>query len=185
MLFRLFTIVAVIALGVSTWILSNPATKPAVPGADKTAAPGYYLTNAILTDYDESGVPGTRIAAQRITQIGGGNEVEFSNVQVNYEAPNGQSWVMFADTAHVEPGGKVVDMNGNVRLQGVDSQHPGTAVIRTDTLSYDVARSIATTKSDIRLDYARDTLTARGLFVNLKERTVRLESNVNGRFFPK
>jgi hypothetical protein len=36
----------------------------------------------------------------------------------------------------------------------------------------------------VRIDFERHTLTARGLIANLKERSLRLESRVNGRFLP-
>ena len=51
MLFRFFTVVAVIALAVSTWILSSPARRLHAPVDAKEAdLPGYYLKNAVLTD---------------------------------------------------------------------------------------------------------------------------------------
>ncbi len=79
--------------------------------------PGYYLKNAVLTDYDVAGNPGIRIEAERIDQIAHGNEVALYNIRVLYQPPNGQPWVMVGDVAHVEPDGKVVDVTGNVRLQ--------------------------------------------------------------------
>ncbi len=91
---------------------------------------------------------------------------------------------MVGDVAHVEPGGKVIDVTGNVRLQGDAQGRQGAAVVRTDSLSYDVPDAIASTKSDVRIDFADHTLTAHGLNANLKERTMRLESKVNGRFHP-
>ena len=75
-------------------------------------------------------------------------------------------------------------MSGNVRLQGESSGHSPAAVVHTDTLTYDVSSSIASTKSDVRIDFGAHTLTAHGLVANLKERTMRLESKVNGRFQP-
>jgi LPS export ABC transporter protein LptC len=185
MLFRVFTVLAVVALVVSTWILTSPARRlHAQIDAKQSELPGYYLKNAILTDYDLTGNPGIRIEAERIDQIDHGNEVALYNVRVNYQTPGGQSWVMVGDTAHVEPGGKIIDVNGNVRLQGEASAGDGTAVVRTDTLTYNVSDSTATTKSDVRIDFGGHTLTARGLSANLKERTMRLESKVNGRFHP-
>jgi LPS export ABC transporter protein LptC len=185
MLFRIFTVVAVLALAVSTWILSSPAHRPATStGASQAELPGYYLKNTVLTDFDAAGNLSIRIEAERIDQIAHSEEVLLSNVRVVYQTPSGQNWVMIGDTAHVEPGGKVVNVAGNVRLQS-DGTAPGaTAIIRTDTLSYDVPDSIATTKSDVRIDFGAHTLTARGLIANLKERTMRLESKVNGRFQP-
>jgi len=103
---------------------------------------------------------------------------------VNYQVPGGQSWLMVGDVAHIQPGGKVIDVTGNVRLQGEATGREGVAVVHTDTLSYDVPDAVASTKSDVRIDFAQHTLTAHGLSANLKERTMRLESKVNGRFHP-
>jgi LPS export ABC transporter protein LptC len=185
MLFRVFTVLAVIALGLSTWILSSPARHlHAQNTAQQPDLPGYYLKNAVLSDYDLAGDPSIRIEAERIDQIAHGNEVALYNVRVAYQAPNGQAWVMVGDVAHVQPGGKIVDVTGNVRLQGEAAGREGAAVIHTDTLSYNVPDSVASTKSDVRIDFAEHTLTARGFTANLKERTMRLESKVNGRFHP-
>jgi len=69
-------------------------------------------------------------------------------------------------------------------LQGEAVGRQGAPVVHTDTLSYDVPEAVVTTKSDVRIDFAQHTLTAHGLNANLKERTMRLESKVNGRFHP-
>ena len=92
--------------------------------------------------------------------------------------------MLLGDTGRVETGGKIVDVAGNVRLEEQSSEHAGAAVMHTDTLRYDVANALATTQSDVRIDFGVHTLTARGLVANLKERTMRLESKVNGRFQP-
>jgi LPS export ABC transporter protein LptC len=196
MLFRFFTVLAVVALVVITWIQSSPAHRPqGQRGAALADLPGYYLKNTVLTDYDLSGDPSMRIEAERIDQIAHGSEVALYNVKVDYEAPNGIPWIMVGDVAHVRPGGKIVDVSGNVRLQGDPraeedkgggrgGDQGGEAVIHTDTLTYDVPASVASTDGDVRIDFAKHTLTAHGLIANLKERTVRLESKVNGRFHP-
>ena len=146
--------------------------------------PGYYLKNAVLTDFDVKGEPSIRIDADRIDQIAHSAEVALSNVRVNYQTPGGQNWVMFGDTAHVEPGGKVLDVAGNVRLQNEVTGNTPAAIVRTDAMSYNIPESIATTKDDVRIDFGKHTLTAHGLVANLKERTMRLEQKVNGRFQP-
>ena len=183
MLFRIFTLVAVLALGVTTWFLSSPAHRPQPTlNANNADLPGYYLKDAILSDFDAAGTPSIRMHADRIDQIDHGTEVALSNVRVDYQSSNGQNWILFGDFAHVEPGGKIIDVNSNVRLQGESTAHAGTIIVHTDTLSYNVPDSIATTKSDVRVEYGTQVLTARGLVANLKERTMRLESRVNARF---
>src|SRR5260370_21781124 len=180
MLFRIFTVLAVAALAISTWILSSPAKRPQpIANAGKADLPGYYLKNTVLTDYDEAGVPTIRIEAERIDQIAHTPEVVLNNVRVNYLSQNGQNWVMFGDVAHVQPGGKSVDVSVNGRLQGESADRSPAAVVRTDAPTYDVTDSIASTKSDVRIDFGAHTLTARGLVAHLKERAMHLESKVN------
>jgi LPS export ABC transporter protein LptC len=183
MLFRVFTLLAVLALGISTWYLSSPAHR-LIPAPTTGAAelPGYYLKSAVLTDFDVDGAPNIRLHADRIDEIAHGTETTLTNVRVNYQTPGGQNWVMVGDTGHVEPGGKIIDIAGNVKLQGESTAHAGAAIVHTDTLTYDVTQSIVTTKDDVRVDFGAHTLTAHGLVANLKERTMRLESKVNGRF---
>jgi len=182
-LFRFFTVLAVVALAVSTWILSSPAHRPkAATGGAGATLPGYYLKNAILTDFDAAGNPSIHLQADRIDQIDHGTEVALSTVRVDYQSPNGQNWVLFGDYARVEPCGKVIDVTNNVRLQGEATAHAGTAIVLTDALRYDVPESIASTKSDVRVEFGAHTLTARGLVANLKEQTIHLDSKVNGRF---
>jgi lipopolysaccharide export system protein LptC len=183
MLFRIFTVLAVVALAISTWILSSPAHRPTpMFSAGKAELPGYYLKNAVLTDFDADGAPSIRMEAERMDQIDHGTEVALSNVRVRYQAPNGQNWVLIGDTAHVQPGGKLIDVAGNVRLQGEGNEQAQTEVVLTDKLTYDVPGSIVSTASDVRVEFGPHTLTARGLVANLKDRTIHLESRVNGRF---
>jgi LPS export ABC transporter protein LptC len=185
MLFRIFTVLAVIALAISTWILSSPGHRPKqTAGGAQAELPGYYLKNTVLTDFDAAGKPSLRVDAERIDQIANSSEVALSNVRMNYLTPAGQAWVMFGDIAHVRPGGKVIDVTGNVRLQNEVKGNAPAAIVRSDSMSYDVPDAIATTKDDVRIDFGVHTLTAHGLVANLKERTMRLESRVNGRFQP-
>jgi LPS export ABC transporter protein LptC len=185
MLFRAFPVLAVVALCVIIWIQSSPGRRPQTQTDAKQAdLPGYYLKNAVLTDYDLAGDTSIRVEAERIDQIAHSSEVALYNVRVAYQTPSGQTWVMVGDIAHVQPGGKIVDVTGNVRLQDEATGPAGAAVLHTDTLTYNVPDAVASTKSDVRLDFGGHTLTARGLVANLKDRTIRLESKVNGRFQP-
>jgi len=170
-------------------ILSSPAHRPRADlRTGKTDLPGYYLKNTVLTDYDAAGAATIRIEAARIDQIAQTPEVALHDVRVEYLGGGGQNWVMFGDDARVPPGGKVVEVFGNVRLQseaaGAAAGAAPAAVVRTDSLTYDVTGAVASTKGDVRIDFGAQTLSARGLVANLKERTMRLESKVNGRFHP-
>ena len=185
MAFRLLTLLAVFALAAGAWLLSSPRRQTGAGGtAHRVENPGYFLKDGVLTDYDAAGNPTVRIAARRIDQIPHSEEVELHDIRVDYQSPQGAAWVMVGDIAHVHPGGTVVDLAGNVELQGTGGTRGGTPVIRADTLSYDVTRSVASSSGDVRIDFLLHTLTARGLAADLREHTIRLESRINGRFQP-
>jgi lipopolysaccharide export system protein LptC len=185
MWFRAFTLVMVLALCISTWFLSSPAHRPRDAAGDDSNLPGYFLKDAVLTDYDAFGAPSIRIEAKRIEQVAHSNEVALFDVKVEYKPPEGESWTLFGDTAHVVQGAKIVDVRGNVRLEGEATGSKGLIpVVHTDSLSYDVDNQIVTTHDDVRLDFGPNVVTARGLYANLKDRTMRLEYKVHGTFHP-
>ena len=122
--FRIFTMLAVIALGVSTWYLSSPGAAPDATAARArpVSCPGYYLKNAVLTDFDPDGNVSIRLHADRIDQVDHSEEVALINVRVDYQSPQGQAWVLLGDTGRVEAGGKIIDVAGNVRLEEQSSR---------------------------------------------------------------
>ena len=185
MWFRFFTMLAVLALGISTWFLSSPAHRPQITAGDDSKLPGYFLNDAVLTDYDAAGAPGIRIEAKRIEQVAHSEDVELFDVKVDYRPPDGESWTLIGDTAHVKQGAKIVDVEGNVRLQGEASGPKGLVpVVRTNTLRYDIDQQIVTTHDDVKVDFGPNTITAHGMSANLKDRTMRLEYKVHGIFHP-
>ena len=162
--FRVFTLLAVLALAVSTWILSSPAPPPRADrqSGPRAELPGYYLKNAVLTDYDAAGMPSIRIEAERIDQIDHGTEVALRQRPRRLSgARAARTGTWSGDGGHVEPGGKIIDVAGNVRLQGEATEHAGTrrdAHRRADATTF--PSRIATTKSDVRIEFGAHTLTA-------------------------
>jgi len=57
-------------------------------------------------------------------------------------------------------------------------------VIRTDELAYDSTTSVVQTAEPVTLQFGQHRLEGRGLRAALKEGTLKLESNVHGRFTP-
>jgi LPS export ABC transporter protein LptC len=73
-------------------------------------------------------------------------------------------------------------LSGDVLVTGHESR--GTAVIRTDNLSYDTNSSVIQTSEPVAVQFGEHHLEGRGLRVVLNDGTLRLESNVHGRFNP-
>lgn len=185
MLLRVLTVLALLALAIGTWMLSNQSrTQRSTGPALQNRLPGYFMKDAVMTDYSLTGDPAVRIAAGRIEQIDHTNDVALLGVRLDYQADDGQQWVLVGDRAHVRDAGRVVDLDGHVQLQGLDGQQPGPAVVTTDHAAYDVPASEIRTSSEVHMSFGAHTLSAQGLVARLKERSIRLESRVYGRFIP-
>jgi LPS export ABC transporter protein LptC len=75
-----------------------------------------------------------------------------------------------------------VELYGGVTINGGDAR--GDAVIRAERVRYLIDAAIVSTDSPVTLTYGRHELRARGLEARLNAGTLRLESDVNGRFTP-
>jgi LPS export ABC transporter protein LptC len=73
-------------------------------------------------------------------------------------------------------------LSGDVRVTGNEAR--GTALIRTDQLSYDTTTSVIQTAEPVSVQFGNHRLEGRGLRVVLNDGTLRLESNVHGHFVP-
>ncbi len=182
---RVVTLLVLLSLAIGAWYLGAQAkrSRPANSAADENSV-GYYLKDAVLTSYDESGALSMKLVADRIEQVGSGRQVQLFNVRMNYQPRPGQQWDMRGDQAQVDSTGKIVEMSGNVRLQETSDGRAGAAVISTDQMTYDANTTEVRTDREVHMDFGIHRLNSRGLVAHLNARKVKLESKVNGRFLP-
>jgi LPS export ABC transporter protein LptC len=183
MIARLLLLAGLIALiaALVQWrvVDREPASDDAAP-----PRPGYYLTGVDLEEFGADGK--LRIGLQSISA----NEdpqsgvVRLSDVAVDYHSPDGQLWHLTSEQARVPPGGRVIEFEGDVRLAGSPGEDPRAAQLYTARLSLDTVGEVAETKSPVELALAAHRVRALGMRADLKAGTLRLESDVNGRFEP-
>ena len=150
----------------------------------EAARPGYYLTGV---DLEEFGIDGKlRIGLRSIsaTEDPASGLIRLSDVAVDYHAPTGRLWHLTANEAHVPPGGRTVEFEGDVRLAGEPGEATGVAELHTARLALDTVAEIANTRAPVELALGAHRVRALGMRADLKAGTLRLESDVNGRFAP-
>jgi LPS export ABC transporter protein LptC len=77
-----------------------------------------------------------------------------------------------------------IDLTGNVVVSGTFSGNDQPVRILTDILHVDTQTPIIRTRSAVTLRWAGLVVQARGLLVNVKAHTVKLEAGVHGQFVP-
>lgn len=183
MIARLIMLAGLVAL-IAAVVQWRVVDREPAAAADESTRPGYYLTGV---DLEEFGVDGKlRIGLQSIsaTEDPASGIVRLSDVAVDYHAPTGRVWHLTANEARVPPGGRTVEFEGNVRLAGQPGEDPVAAELHTARLQLDTVTEVADTRAPVELAFGAHRMRALGMRADLKSGTLRLESDVNGRFTP-
>jgi LPS export ABC transporter protein LptC len=157
----------------------EPAT-----GDGTAERPGYFLTGV---DLEEFGVDGElRIGLRSISASDdpASGVIRQAQVAVDYHVPTGQDWNLTSNEARVPAGGQTVEFEGEVRLAGRPGTNPLAAELHTPRLTLDTVGEIAETRSPVELAFGAHRIRALGMRADLKAGTLRLESDVSGRFAP-
>jgi LPS export ABC transporter protein LptC len=143
---------------------------------------GYYLDDATLTEMGADGTPRIVLRAVHVEQQLSDQSVLLSNLSVDYNAAEAGTWILTADRGRLLADAKSLQLSGNVVVKGAEAR--GEAVIQTDQLTYETQTGLVQTAEPVAVRFGKHRLEGRGLRVALNDGTLRLESNVHGRFTP-
>jgi LPS export ABC transporter protein LptC len=147
------------------------------------AAPrGYFATDATLTEMGANGRPRFIVHASGIEQQLSDQSVLFTDVALDYMAKDLGNWHVTALHGRMPQDRKSLLLSGDVTITGAAER--GGAVIRTDKVAYDIDGGVVQTAEPVAVRFGAHQINARGLRAMLNTGTLRLESDVNGRFIP-
>jgi LPS export ABC transporter protein LptC len=179
---RLLTSVAIVA---AAWLAYDALVGGEDDEFEATASDqdrGYYVNAAELTEYGPDGAPRIVLHADTIEQRLADQNVLLSNLRIDYRTAEAGAWTVTAAQGRMPTAATALLLSGDVLVIGSEAR--GAAVIRTDQLSYDTVTSVIQTTTPVSVQFGAHRLEARGLRVVLNDGTLRLESDVNGRFVP-
>lgn len=143
---------------------------------------GYYLVDATLSEMGADGSPRIVVRAKLIEQQLADQSVLLNDLVLDYRTPSSGVWTVTADAGRMPRDRGSLQLSGNVEVKGSEAR--GSAVIRTEHLAYETETSVIQTTDPVTVSFGEHELAGRGLRVVLNDGTLRLESNVHGRFIP-
>jgi LPS export ABC transporter protein LptC len=143
---------------------------------------GYYVNDATLTEMGKDGRPRVIVHAATIEQQLSDQSVRMSQLELDYRTMESGDWHVTAREGEMPADRKSIRLAGDVAITGTESR--GEALIRTERLSYDIDNAIVQTEEPVSVRFGQHLLKARGLRAELNAGTIKLESDVNGRFDP-
>ena len=149
---------------------------------DAGAERGYYALDATIVETGKTGRPRFIAHARRVEQQLVDQSVLLEDMTLDYPTADHGTWHVVAPSGRMPADRESVELYGGVTISGADAH--GDAVIRAERVHYLIDAAIVDTTSPVTLTYGRHELRARGLEARLNDGTLRLESDVNGRFTP-
>jgi LPS export ABC transporter protein LptC len=179
---RLIVIASAIAGAVLLFELLAERGRDALGPDAREERRGYYMEDATLTEMGPDGKPRIVVHAADIEQQLGDDSVILNDLRLDYVTGDAGSWTVTSKRGRMPPDRRSLLLTGEVTVTGSEDQ--GSPVIVTDQLTYDTAADYIQTAEFVSIRFGKHVLGGRGLRVNLNAGTLRLESNVNGRFTP-
>lgn len=143
---------------------------------------GYYARDATLTETGPDGKPRVVVHAVSIEEQLPDQSIRLADVRLDYTTAQSGLWHVTAARGRMTPDHSAVLLSGDVRVTGSEAR--GDAVITTDELAYDTQSNLVQTAQPVVVRFGQHELKGRGLRADLNAGTLKLESNVNGRFTP-
>jgi lipopolysaccharide export system protein LptC len=183
---RGLTTLIVIAVIVGAVLLGQQHFTQQAPtrSQNQTEEPGYAARDAELTETGPDGRPLYRLNADVIRQQPKDDTVQLDKVRMTYRAENSSQWALSAEHGSVRENNEHIELSGDVRVVGVLAGTTNLAQILTEQLSFNTQSEIASTDNPVTLLWGSRELHGTGLTASLKDRQVKLESGVHGRFTP-
>jgi LPS export ABC transporter protein LptC len=158
--------------------------------------PGYAARDAQLIETGYDGRERYRLDARVIRQRTESGVIELEDLSMNYhiesrgEAPEASQpaadvWHLTSERGEVRSNGDDVQLSGNVRVTGPAPDTGEALSLMTDNIRINTPTQFIETRAPVKLRWSGHELNARGMEADLKAGTLRLESDGNGRFFPK
>jgi LPS export ABC transporter protein LptC len=184
MTIRSVVIAIVLATAViASWLLLDRPEKPE-DGRGTLPEAGYYLKEAVIEGMGPDGKRLYTLSAERILQLIADDSVELESVNLEYASASEEPWRLTADAGRIPADGDRIELSGNVRIEEMLFIGPDMTIVTTPELNVDLRAQLATTEADVRIERGNYLLTAVGLRADLKDRKLRLQSEVHGQFLP-
>lgn len=156
--------------------LLDPASSS---GATHLQDPGYSLKDAQITETDQQGLPRYTVHAASAEQNPSTGAISLQSIRMQLRDQRGGEWHMRSDTGRMPEDASMVALRGAVV---VDGNVGGAVQLRSEALDVDTRSEQVTTNAAVAITMSGRELDARGMHADLKERRVKLESDVHGRF---
>lgn len=181
MIYRIFAVlVFIVVIGGTIFFggQQNETTAPTV--VEELHDPGYAARDAKLVQTGMDGHPLYTVDADVMRQQPNDNTIELEQATLGFYDANGALWTARGEQGEVGQNTGVVELSGNVHVNGTPQGTLQPAEIVTNRLAFDTNTKIASTREPVTLTWSGQEIKGRGMRATLNDGHVQLESVVHG-----
>jgi lipopolysaccharide export system protein LptC len=185
MIYRIFAaLVFIVVIGGTIYFGGSQTSAIAPTVVEEPHDPGYAAHDAKLVQTGPDGNPLYTVDADLIRQQPNDNTVQLENARLGFHDSNGSLWTARGDQGEVGQNTGVVELSGDVHVNGTPQGSLQPAEMATERLAFDTNSKIATTHDPVTLTWSGQVIKGKGMRAALNEGRVQLESAVHGMAVP-
>jgi LPS export ABC transporter protein LptC len=177
----IWLLVLLLAIGAGSWLMRGPTVGGTADARVDAATqdPGYVSVDASLVETGDDGQPLYRLQAARIEQQPPSADIVLVEPRVHYQPTEQPAWTMRAERGVLTSAQQRVDLTGSVEARGIAGRQI-PLIVRSEQLRVDMVQQTVDSEARVAIDWGRLRLTAQRLHMNVKDGTLRLESDGHG-----
>jgi lipopolysaccharide export system protein LptC len=181
MIYRIFAaLVFIVVIGGTIFFGGSQSENTAPTVVEEPHDPGYAARDAKLVQTGPDGHALYTVDADVIRQQPNDNTVELETATLGFYDANGSLWTARGEHGEVGQNTGVVELSGDVHVNGTPQGTLQPAEIVTNHLAFDTNTKIASTRDPVTLTWSGQEIKGKGLRATLNDGRVQLESSVHG-----
>ena len=186
MSYRIVALIAFVALIIGIVVVTGGEREATTPVAQNAAPdPGYSALQAHMVQTGADGRPRFTLDAARVQQLPDQSTINLEQVQLGFRDTSGNLWTARAQRGELQQNSGIVQLAGDVHVNGVLPGLDQAADMMTERLSFDTNAQVAATRDPVTIVMTGRKIAAQGMVASLKDGHVQLESAVHGTFLPQ
>lgn len=171
-----------IPVAVVTWFMRAPETGILVDTGGETAPLGFYLTNAVINGFNDSGLIAYQVSANRIEELPEEDSLAFERFEIQYIDDDDSPWRITAETARSPRDQQLIDLRG-VHISNIDSLNGQTTEIDAADFQLQRDQRIVRSEGSVELRVNGNLIRGIGMTADLKNEFIVLESEVRSEIY--
>ena len=151
------------------------------PNSEKRLQPEFFITDTLITRYNEDGAPDVILKSEKVTQKPEDKSVDMTQPRVNVFREGETSWNISAQTGTIYDDGNRVNLMQRVKAVSSDRQ----TLLKTSQMMVQLDKKTASTDRPVTLVNTNGFTKAVGMEANLDKKQIDLLDKVTGQYEPK